>query len=495
MAQLEPFAPYNTEEYILAQKQLGATPFVLGLYQGETMVAGCAAFLISGWLGKRVWIPSFPALPETEQFFAGLSEFCRHHRVWQLVLGSFGSSKVVLPTIGRLLEKQNRFEFIIELNNLDSLKLSSNHKRNINRARKAGVAFKRTSEPNAIAPHLELMGASMARREARSENVSGVIKESVMRAMLEAAVGEFFQAYAGAQILSSIFIMKSLKVGYYHSAGTSPKGMELGASPFLVYSAAELLSEDGFRELNLGGAEPENPGLYRFKKGFGAVERRLEAAIFSLVPPILYWAHSALRLMRRDPKGFLRRLIPVEHYVVYCAELQAHDVEPLPKGIELRQLSDEELLSLEQHREFGFSAGKRRVLGFNRAWGLYVGGELAHIAWLIDEANDKRNLVRNLKLRADEAEITHCVTGLQFRGKGFYPLLVRQLSAIAFRCGITKLFMMTSSGNHASQRGIEKAGLQRRGSIRLLRLPCLSAHASLTWRGHRLHRLRVAVME
>ncbi len=47
MAQLEPYAPHNTEEYILAQKQLGDTPFVLGLYQGETMVAGCAAFLTS----------------------------------------------------------------------------------------------------------------------------------------------------------------------------------------------------------------------------------------------------------------------------------------------------------------------------------------------------------------------------------------------------------------------------------------------------------------
>jgi len=168
-----------------------------------------------------------------------------------------------------------------------------------------GVALKRTSDPNAIAPHLELMGASMDRREVRSKDVSGAIKKSVMRTMLEAAVGEFFQAYAGTQILSSIFILKSSKVGYYHSAGTSPKGMELGASPFLVYSAAELLSEDGFRELNLGGAEPENPGLYRFKKGFGAVERRLEAAIFSLAPPILHRARSALRLMWRNPKGFL----------------------------------------------------------------------------------------------------------------------------------------------------------------------------------------------
>lgn len=304
MAQLEPFSPHNTEEYILAQKQLGEMPFVLGLYQGKTMVAGCAAFLSSGWLGKRVEIPSLPTLPDAEQFFAGLSEFCRCYRVWDLVLGSFGSSKVVLPTIGRLLEKRNRFEFVIGLDNLDSLKLSSNHKRNINRARKAGVVLKRTSDPNAIAPHLELMSSSMARRDARGENVSGAIKESVVRAMLETAVGEFFQAYAGTQILSSIFILKSSKVGYYHSAGTSPKGMELGASPFLVYSAAELLREDGFWELNLGGAEPENPGLYRFKKGFGAVERRLEAAIFLLAPPILHRTRSTLRLMRRDPKGF-----------------------------------------------------------------------------------------------------------------------------------------------------------------------------------------------
>ncbi len=124
-----------------ARAQLGETPFILGLYQGETMVAGCAAFLTSGRLGKRVEIPSFPALPDAKTFIAGLGEFCRYHRVWDLVLGSFGSLEGVLPAMGRLLEKRDRFEFVIELDNLDNLKLSSNHKRNMNRARKANIAF------------------------------------------------------------------------------------------------------------------------------------------------------------------------------------------------------------------------------------------------------------------------------------------------------------------------------------------------------------------
>jgi hypothetical protein len=119
----------------------------------------------------------------------------------------------------------------------------------------------------------------MTRRSARGEAVPSVQRDALAEAFLATGVGELFQAVAdGASPLSSILVLRSPVGAYYHSAGTSPEGMDRGASQFLIASTAEQLRSEGVLRFNLGGAGPESEGLQRFKAGFGARVVPLEAA-------------------------------------------------------------------------------------------------------------------------------------------------------------------------------------------------------------------------
>ena len=309
LERLEPFSPFNTAAYAAARVALGEHPYVLAVDRGGSMVVGCLALMSGRWLARQLEIPSLPRLDEADIFVEGLRSFCRSHRVWDLEIGSFGSDGMKIPPVGLERRRRSRWEFVVDLSAPNfSLKMSTNHRRNVNKATKAGLWCRRTTDDEAAALHLGLVGASMARRQARGEVVALPANDSAIVSMLRSGAGEIFQAVCDDEVLSSILIVKSSDVGYYHSAGTTTLGMERGASPFLVREVALALKKDGLSEFNLGGAEPDNPGLYRFKGGFGAATRPLEAASFSMVSRIKRKVRAAVRLALKDPGQLARSL-------------------------------------------------------------------------------------------------------------------------------------------------------------------------------------------
>jgi lipid II:glycine glycyltransferase (peptidoglycan interpeptide bridge formation enzyme) len=172
---------------------------------------------------------------------------------------------------------------------------SSQHRRNISRARKAGLSIMRAREAAACARHLELMDASLDRRANRGEEVNAGPQNARPMALLNSRAGELFHAMHGERILSSILVLQSSRGAYYESAGTSPEGMKIGASPFLICGVAAILKSEGVRVFNLGGATAENPGLVRFKAGFGTREVALEAASFCPKSTVEKNFHTAWR--------------------------------------------------------------------------------------------------------------------------------------------------------------------------------------------------------
>ena len=174
--------------------------------------------------------------------------------------------------------------------------VSTQHRRNISRAVKAGLSIHRTREASACVQHLELMNASLERRAKRGEEVgiNRAAGASTWRCS-PAGSGELFQAMHEGKVLSSILILRSSQGAYYESAGTLPEGMKLGASPFLVSRVAAILKQEGSLVFNLGGATDDNPGLQRFKAGFGTREIALEAASFCPKSVVERKFHSALR--------------------------------------------------------------------------------------------------------------------------------------------------------------------------------------------------------
>ena len=147
--------------------------------------------------------------------------------------------------------------------------------------------------------------------------------------------------------------------------------------------------------------------------------------------------------------------------------------------------SDEDLaalpVALREHFE------RRQRLGFNAAYGLYMGDTPVHVAWMVDARLDRLNRVRNVRLRRSEVEITHCLTDEAHRGRGLYPLAIRALCALAGSNGAERVYMITSIDNLSSQRGIEKAGLKRWGDIRRFFCPLAPSwlHATLRPGRHR----------
>lgn len=199
------------------------------------------------------------------------------------------------------MSRRPRCEYALDLVGADLAGgLAANHRRNIDRARRAGLRMERVADPAACDEHARLIGVSMRRRQELGEIVAVDPDSRSWLAMGRAGAGELFQAVLDRRVLSSVFVLRAKTGAYYQSAGTSPEGMAAGASHFLVYEIARRLRAESLTVFNIGGADSLNPGLQRFKLGFGAAAVPLEAAEF--------WLGSAFRARLVSAVGALGRV-------------------------------------------------------------------------------------------------------------------------------------------------------------------------------------------
>jgi hypothetical protein len=266
-----PGNPFLTPEYALARRRLGDTPMML--VQGPEE---CLAFLRRGRVTSSLEIASLPFTPSSA-FLSGLADFCRDKRIYEAALHTFGSRALRIPTLPREIERRARTEFVLDLTvPASQWKIGDTHRRHIRRAEKSAASVRRL-RGDGLQDHLAMCRESMSRRQERGEAVVSVADSPEVPSLVLNSAGELFQVIRDDAVLSSMLVIMSRKGAYYHSAGTSQEGMEIGASHFLVHSVARMLQEEGVEIFNLGGAEIENPGLRAFKSRFGTVPVETEA--------------------------------------------------------------------------------------------------------------------------------------------------------------------------------------------------------------------------
>ena len=274
--------PFATGSYLSAMELQGYQPWILSVWQKDRPLAGCGASMKSGRLNKWLQIDSLPTFERQEEeraFWSGLERFCKDHRVSFLQLNSFGARSVSIPHFRYEIWRRGRFEFVLALKDRDLWALlSSNHRRNIRRAMKSGVVVRQASSEEACRQHVSLMAKSMERRSQRGEVILAAEDIDPYLALVQARAAEFYQAVHEDAVVSSILVLKSSRGAYYHSAGTSPEGMSLGASHFLIHESGKNLQAQAVEVFNLGGASEEGSGLARFKGGFGGEVVELESA-------------------------------------------------------------------------------------------------------------------------------------------------------------------------------------------------------------------------
>lgn len=299
LAALSPANPFATVRYFEARRNVGDAAWVLGLEnEAGALQLGCGAFLRTGRLDRGLEIPSLPAVGAESPFWTGLREFCRAQSVTELELGTFGSPPgTEVPTFGAHGARRSRCEFVLGLEGDLAAALSSNHARNVNKARKAGLSIGRARSAAAAVDHHALIRQSLDRRRLRGEAVGPGGHSREVPALLQSGAGELFQALRDRAVLSSVLVLRARKGGYYHSAGTNSEGMEVGASHFLIHDIACRLKAEGAEAFNLGGAE-QGSTLARFKEGFGASPVPLASARWYLGPPWRRWAGRGIDWVR-----------------------------------------------------------------------------------------------------------------------------------------------------------------------------------------------------
>jgi Acetyltransferase (GNAT) domain len=271
LQEFSPNNPFLTPEYALARQRVGDSPVILE--QGTDL---CLAFLRRGRVTSSLEVTSLPFAPSSA-FLSGLVEFCKDRRIYEAALQSFGSQALSIPRLPREIERRARTEFVMDLTvPASQWKIGDTHRRHIRRAEKGSVSI-RSVRAEGLQDHLAMCRQSMSRREGRGEEVVSVADSPEVPSLVLNGAGDLFQAVRDGIVLSSMLVIRSRTGAYYHSAGTSPEGMEIGASHFLVHSVARSLQEGGGKIFNLGGAQLDNPGLRAFKSRFGTVPVETDA--------------------------------------------------------------------------------------------------------------------------------------------------------------------------------------------------------------------------
>lgn len=304
LSALETGNPLLTPGYAEARRRIGERVVLLVLEHGDTWSTGALGFL-RGRGGGLLEIPCSPGVPADSPFWSGLADFVRAQRVRAVELASFASTSVDLPQWPDRVRTTQRTEWVLDLaQGAGAVDLSSGHRRNARKAAAAGVEMVVRSGAEGLEAHLGCFESSMDRRAQRGETVPSDLGDELLRGWLETGAAELVQAVRDGQVLSSILALRSPAGAYYQSSGTTEEGRALGASPFLVAAFAERLAGDGVTRFNLGGAHDDNPGLQRFKRGFGARAVPLESARFSTASGGL---HKLWELGRRARAAFRAR--------------------------------------------------------------------------------------------------------------------------------------------------------------------------------------------
>ncbi|MEZ4417158.1 MAG: GNAT family N-acetyltransferase [Gemmatimonadota bacterium] len=281
LAALYPTNPLQTPSYAAARRSVGEETLLLALESGGRLAGGCLAFR-RGRGGGHLEIPSAPAFASASAFWEGVRLLIDDLGVRSLYLGSFASTEVDLPRWEDEEERWPRFEWVLDLDAQGNTgALNHGHRRNVRRAREAGMELVVRSEPEALDDHYRCFESSMDRRAARGESVPEDLERSLLGAFLATGAGQLAQAFLDGQVMASLLFLRSSRGAYDQSSGTTAQGRKNGAAPFLIQSLCERLGAEGVQCFNLGGAQDDNPGLQAFKQGFGARRVELEAARFS----------------------------------------------------------------------------------------------------------------------------------------------------------------------------------------------------------------------
>src|SRR4051812_47119991 len=164
--------PFFTLEFVHAMQALGREIWTIRP-RGETPGDIAVGFIKRGKLSVELEFVSLPAAAGRAEFWDAVTALCKKEAVTDITAGTFGSPEFEFPPLTGEISRWHRQEFLLPLEGVDLPGLlSSNHKRNVKKAQKANITFRRGRDLDWLEQHIALIGHSAERRVARGESVS-----------------------------------------------------------------------------------------------------------------------------------------------------------------------------------------------------------------------------------------------------------------------------------------------------------------------------------
>jgi len=272
--------------------------------EAGTSAAIAVGIVLRGRLNSSLFVSVLRPIADMDGFWSALKGFCEASRIGglsiEVIVGS--DEEIDIAAFPETDDIVTSDLFLVDVFKKD-LQFSSNHRRNINKAKKVGIQLIEQPLATAIADHFRLRDNSFDRRAARGE----AIIESYPTRYISTGHAKIWQCGLGGEVMTSNLIVFGLDgAWHYESAGTSPEGFKQGSSQYLHAEIMEAARKAGVRWYDLGGGAPNNPGLVRFKEGFATHRWKKAEFSYDLSP---FWVRQVekARSLASAAVGLLRR--------------------------------------------------------------------------------------------------------------------------------------------------------------------------------------------
>src|SRR5437764_9629570 len=164
--------------------------------------------------------------------------------------------------------------------------------------------------------------------------------------------------------------------------------------------------------------------------------------------------------------GLPQRLAdPERDGTVFTRDLTAAPETPVVPGATLRAATASDAAVLQEAMDasgiYPKDVVQTRLRDGRRSYVVETDGKIVSYGWVAFSAEPIGDLGLSFQLAPDEVYIYDCATRPDYRGRGYYPALLRTMAADLCREGWRRAWIGTGPGNVVSQRGIARAGFQK----------------------------------
>ncbi|HOW84892.1 MAG TPA: GNAT family N-acetyltransferase [Candidatus Aminicenantes bacterium] len=190
-------------------------------------------------------------------------------------------------------------------------RLHEGHRRNIRRAEREGVSIEFSGSLEALRGFCRLNGRTRKRHGLPPQPFAffaGIYEHALCRDL-----GFVVSARRSGRLLAAAVFFHFGGQALFKFGASDPASFPFRPNNLIIWEAMRRCRDMGLRSLSLGRTEPDNPGLLRFKRGWGARERVLRYYKYDLRKraflargPISRKRGWQTKLFSRLPDGILR---------------------------------------------------------------------------------------------------------------------------------------------------------------------------------------------